>query len=237
MEKVQYCLWRNASVTEEAFRSGMLAELVPALQGLTSVRGVRLALVDAAVAPAVDKRMASSGDLPDALLSVWVDDAWRRPEPAQLVPGLVARSHAWLMAEAEPIVNDSQPPAADGRVPGFCQVALLQRPPRLTVAEWLGIWKGSHWKVAIETQSTFGYRQNLVVCALSEGAPALDAIVEEDFPAEAMSSAHSFYAAQDDATLNAHQTAMMESCARFIDFDKIDVVPMSAYWFSPAVGP
>tara|TARA_R110001599_G_scaffold1478_4_gene7331 strand:+ start:5546 stop:6259 length:714 start_codon:yes stop_codon:yes gene_type:complete len=237
MEKVQYCLWRVAAVGEDAFRAGLLADLVPALQRLESVRGLRLAVVDSAVAPAADKRLASGGPLPDALLSVWLDDAWRRPQPAALVPELVARSHAWLVAEAEPIVNDTHPPGADARVTGFCQVALLQRPPRLTVPEWLNIWKGSHWQVAIDTQSTFGYRQNLVVCALDEGGPTLDAIVEEDFPADAMTSAHRFYAAQDDATLEANQNAMMESCARFIDFDRIDVVPMSAYWFSPAAGP
>lgn len=237
MEKVQYALWRTPVVGEDAFRAGLLADLVPALQRLESVRGLRLAVVDSAVAPAADKRLANSDSLPDALLSVWLDDAWRRPQPMTLVPDLVARSHAWLVSEAEPIVNSTQPPGADARVPGFCQVALLQRPPRLNVAEWLHIWKGSHWQIAIDTQSTFGYRQNLVVCDLDGGGPALDAIVEEDFPAEAMSSAHSFYAAPDDATLQAHQTAMMESCARFIDFDKIDVVPMSAYWFSPAAGP
>ena len=33
----------------------------------------------------------------------------------------------------------------------------------------------------------------------------------------------------DDETLQANVGAMMESCARFIDFDRIDIVPMSEY--------
>ena len=237
MEKVLYCLWRQDTVTAEDFGSGLRASLIPQLQSLNALRGLRLAVVDSAVAAAADKRMQTSGPLPDALLSLWLDDAWQRPDPAALVPGLIARSCAWLVAEAEPIVNTTQSPGTDARVPGFCQIALLQRPPRLDQQTWLGIWKGSHSRVAIDTQSTFAYRQNLVVCALADDAPVLHAIVEENFPDAAMTSKHAFYAAADDATLAAHETAMMESCARFIDFDKIDVVPMSEYLFSAAAGP
>ena len=237
MEKVIYCLWRRDTVPADDFGSGLRQQLVPQLQALAALRGLRLAVVDSAVAAAADKRMQTSGPLPDALLSLWLDDAWQRPDPAALVPELVARSCAWLVSEAEPIVNDTQPPGADARVPGFCQVALLQRPPRLDEQSWLGIWKGSHGQVAIDTQATFAYRQNLVVCALDDDAPLLHAVVEENFPDAAMTSKHAFYAAADDATLAAHEAAMMESCARFIDFDKIDVVPMSEYLFSAAAGP
>lgn len=237
MEKVIYCLWRQHSVPADDFGAGLRQQLVPQLQALAALRGLRLAVVDSAVAAAADKRLQTTGPLPDALLSLWLDDAWQRPDPAALVPDLVARSCAWLVAEAEPIVNSTQLPGADARVPGFCQVALLQRPPRLDEQTWLAIWKGSHGRVAIDTQSTFAYRQNLVIRALDEDAPLLHAVVEENFPDAAMTSRHAFYAAADDATLAAHETAMMESCARFIDFDKINVVPMSEYLFSAAAGP
>ena len=56
-----------------------------------------------------------------------------------------------------------------------------------------------------------------------------DAIVEENFPPEAMISDHAFYDAEDDIELGKRQERMMTSCARFIDFDRIDVVPMSEY--------
>ncbi len=237
MEKVLYSLWRQETVSGDDFGVGLRQQLVPELQALPSLRGLRLALVDGAVAAAADKRMQTTGPLPDALLSLWLDDAWKRPDPAALLPALVSRSCAWLVTEAEPSVNATQPPGADSRVPGFCQVALLQRPPRLDEDTWLSIWKGSHGRVAIDTQSTFGYRQNLVVCALDPDAPLLHAVVEENFPDAAMTSRHAFYAAADDATLAANEAAMMESCARFIDFDRIDVVPMSEYLFSPAAGP
>ena len=78
-------------------------------------------------------------------------------------------------------------------------------------------------------ESTFGYRQNLIVRPLTETAEPHSAMIEENFPVEAMTSDHAFYAAQDDATLQANMQAMLESCARFIDFDRIDVIPMSEY--------
>lgn len=45
-----------------------------------------------------------------------------------------------------------------------------------------------------------------------------------------MSSPHAFYAAgDDDSKYAANLKAMVDSCQRFIDFDKIDVVPTSEY--------
>ena len=46
----------------------------------------------------------------------------------------------------------------------------------------------------------------------------------------AMTSLEAFYdAVGDKAKLRANQTRMVESCQRFIDFDKIDVIPTSEY--------
>ena len=57
----------------------------------------------------------------------------------------------------------------------------------------------------------------------------IDAVVEENFPAEAMNSQLAFYAAESEAGYQANFSAMIESCARFIDFDRINVVPTSEY--------
>jgi hypothetical protein len=93
--------------------------------------------------------------------------------------------------------------------------------------------------VAIDTQSTFGYRQNVLERPLSADAAPLDAMIEENFPPEAMSSDHAFYGVQagDDEGLQANLSAMLASCARFIDFDKIDVIPMSEYVIKPPARP
>ena len=68
------------------------------------------------------------------------------------------------------------------------------------------------------------------VRVLGDNAVPCDAIVEEHFPPEAMASDHAFYATGgDQALLQTHMQAMMDSVARFIDFEHIDVIPMSEY--------
>ena len=120
----------------------------------------------------------------------------------------------------------------------MCHVVFMSPPSTMETQQWLAVWKDSHTQVAIDTQSTFGYRQNLVVRLLSEDAVPCHAIVEENFPPEAMTSDHAFYATGgDEAVLQKNMTAMMESCSRFIDFQKIDVIPMSEYLIKPLVGP
>ena len=113
---------------------------------------------------------------------------------------------------------------------GMCQVVLLGRPERLSEQQWIDIWHGSHTRIAIETQSTFAYRQNVIARPMTPDAQPFDAIIEECFPPEAMSSQHVFYAAVgDDEKLQAHQRSMIDSCMRFIDFERIEVLPCSEY--------
>ena len=51
-----------------------------------------------------------------------------------------------------------------------------------------------------------------------------------------MTSDHAFYATGgDEAVLQRNMTAMIESCSRFIDFEQIDVIPMSEYLVKPLV--
>jgi len=136
----------------------------------------------------------------------------------------------YLVTESEPIVNSKHVVANGQRTPGMCQVVVLRKPPRLNYEHWLEIWHGSHTQVAIDTQSTFGYRQNVIVRPLTYAAPPYDAIIEEHFPAEAMTDPMVFYdAVGDEAKRKRNRKAMIESVVRFIDFDKMDCLPMSEY--------
>ena len=59
-------------------------------------------------------------------------------------------------------------------------------------------------------------------------------MVEECFPAAAMTDQHVFFDAHGNlATFERNTRAMAESCARFIDMDKIDVIPSSQYVIRP----
>jgi hypothetical protein len=231
VEKLVYSLWRPALPAVDDFRVQLLGALGPALSDLPAVHGIRLAVADSAVSAAAARRMESHAPLPDALLSLWVDDAGAAAAWEPLIDQHVARKSAYLVAEAEPLVSQRHYPSAPGeRVYGMCQVVYLRKPSHLECEQWLNIWKGSHTQLAMDIQSTFGYRQNVVVRSLGEGTLPFDAIVEEHFPAAAMDSDHAFYdTGGDEQLLQQRMTAMIESCTRFIDFEHIDVIPMSEY--------
>jgi hypothetical protein len=181
------------------------------------------------VAPAARLRQENCRPAMDAMLSVWLDSAVFRAPIEALIEARVARMVGYLVTESEPIVNTAHPGVAGRRTYGMAQVVFLQRPRRLNEQQWLEIWQGSHSQVAIDTQSTFAYRQNVIVRPMTYAAPPFDAIIEENFPPEAMTSQHVFYGAAGDAQLQANLQAMIDSCVRFIDFDKIDVIPTSEY--------
>jgi len=230
MEKIIYPVWKRDGLDGDTFRDELLQQLAPALLADGNLRALRISVVDSAVASADNKRMATCQQpLPDGLISVWVNNNGARESLEDGIRAHVERFSAYLVTEAEPIVNTNFRPVIGERERGFCQVVYLQRPERLTEQEWLKIWQGSHTQIAIDTQSTFCYRQNVITRYLTEGAFEFSAMIEENFPPEALTSDHAFYGVSDDGALQTNMTAMMESCARFIDFDKIDVIPMSEY--------
>lgn len=237
MEKLLYPLWKPPAQGGDEFREVLLQRLAPRLAGLAAVHGLRLCVADSAVAAAARRRIESHAPVPDAMLSLWVDFAGAAALWEPLIDEHVARKSAYLVAEAEPLVNQQRHPSKPGeRVHGMCHVVFMSHPATMDTQEWLAVWKDSHTQIAIDTQSTFGYRQNLVVRRLTADALACHAIVEENFPPEAMTSDHAFYATGgDEVLLRKNMTAMMESCARFIDFTKIDVIPMSEYLVKPLV--
>lgn len=231
MEKLLFPLWKPVALDIDSFRDELLNGLCEQLRAAAQVHALRLAVADSAVAAAAGRRMESHAPLPDALLSLWVDYAAAARPLEPLIGEYAARYGQYLVCEAEPLLNQQRHPGAPGeRVYGMCQVVFMTPPAELAREDWLALWKDSHTQVAIDTQSTFGYRQNLVVRASGEHCIPCHAIVEENFPPEAMHDDHAFYATGgDEAVLKRHMTAMMESCARFIDLAKIDVIPMSEY--------
>jgi len=239
VEKILYPLWRPAALSGDEFRDHLLRDLAPTLAQLQDVHGLRVCVADSAVAPGRARRIESHAPLPDAMLSLWVDFAGAAARWEPLIDACVQRKTAYLVAEAEPLVNQRAHPSRPGeRVYGMCHVVFMSPPEDMAREQWLALWKDSHTQVAIDTQSTFGYRQNLVVRRLGEDTPPCHAVVEENFPPEAMTSDHAFYATGgDEKLLRQNMAAMMESCARFIDFTKIDVIPMSEYLVKPLVRP
>ena len=233
MENVIYLLTRPDGVSEDELARQLLDDVGPGLV-TAGARGVHVNVVDPAVDPAAGLRVTTTTPPPDAFVSVWVDSAvdhLRRPVD-RMVLGIDDRATAYLVTESQPIVN-RRPADPNGRTEGFAQVALLRCPSRLDEAEWLALWLDHHTTVAVETQSTFGYTQNVVVRSLL-GDGVHDAVVEELFPGAAMTDQHVFYdAVGDDDALARRQAAMLASVDRFVDLDRLDVVPTSQYVVQP----
>ena len=138
------------------------------------------------------------------------------------------RVDGWVVDERRPI---DPPESWDGsRLDGLANVAVLRRPAELTQEEWLHRWLVDHTPVAIETQATFGYVQNIVVEPVTDDAPFVSAFVEELFPTAAITDMHAFYGSGgDDAELTARITRLMASVARIGADRDLDLVPTSRY--------
>ncbi|HET9874300.1 MAG TPA: hypothetical protein VFQ37_00835 [Mycobacterium sp.] len=166
-----------------------------------------------------------------AVVSLWTQQSYGEQVRAAitLLEAEADSAAAYLVTESVPI----PPPdvGGGGRTPGLANVALLRRPAELDQATWLRRWQVDHTAVAIETQATFGYTQNVVVRALTENAPTVDGIVEELFPEGAVSDPHVWYGARDDSDLQHRLARMMDSVTAFGADKNIDTVPTSRYLF------
>lgn len=245
MEKVIYVVWAPSE-----HREAVTAELAgPVGRKLLELgtRGLQVNLADGDVtrptfAPPPEPGVAEMVGLVELWLHSARDGA-RRPYD-DVIAGVGAGSGTgadtgvrwagYLVTESEPIVSDD-PPSVRHRMEGFAQFVLLRIPTGLSRAEWLERWQGEHTQVAIDTQSTFRYVQNIV--ARSFG-PAPDpggevaAVVEECFPIGAMTDPAVFYdSVGDDERLARHTTAMMESVGRFMEEGAPPMVWTSEYVF------
>jgi hypothetical protein len=135
----------------------------------------------------------------------------------------------YLVTESVPLPPPVTEPGT--RTAGLANVALLRRPDTLTETTWRNRWHIDHTPVAIETQATFGYTQNAVVRTLTPKAPVLSAIVEELFPAEAVTDITAFFGASDNADLTERISRMVASTSAFGANENVDTVPTSRYVF------
>ncbi|MEV6336353.1 hypothetical protein AB0M12_16715 [Nocardia vinacea] len=226
MEKLVFVLRRSdAEATEswcESLRTTVAARLVD-----LGVAGVTVYVRDAAVQAAL-MRMVTLDPPIAAAVMIWVEQSYG-PEAtaaADILAEFATVAHGYLVTESVPLRLDDSVPT---RTEGFGNLAFLRRPAELAQAEWLSDWQGRHTAVAIETQSTFGYTQNVVVRAITPDAPAIDAVVEEQFPAAALTDPLVWYGARDAAEFQERVRRMLDSVARIGADRDLDTVSASRY--------
>ena len=186
------------------------------------VRRLQLNLDDADVA---DAMRIPTGEPIAAIVSAWADD----PDPVTGILRQAAdRAAGWEVEERLPIPPPASPHGQ--RTDTLANVAVLRRPDELSPEDWLHRWLVDHTPVAIATQATFGYVQNVVLRPVTPDAPKVDAFVEELFPSAAISDMHAFYGSGgDQAELDDRLTRLMASVARFGADRDLDLVPTSRY--------
>ncbi len=199
------------------------------LHARLAARGVRRLQVNLDDEPVADALRLQTFEEPvRAVVSVWTDGAG--PEVATVLAGAGSRVAGWEVEERRPL---DPPETYDGsRADALANVAVLRRPTTLTHDEWLRRWLEHHTQVAIETQATFGYVQNIVVAPVTEDAPRVDALVEELFPSTAVGDMHAFYGSDgDDEELTRRLTRLMESVATIGADRDLDLVPSGRYLY------
>jgi hypothetical protein len=202
---------------------GSVAEAILAL----GVAGLTVNVRDAAVTHSM--MTLTTLDPPGAaVVSMWTQQCYGDQTAAalQLLEDECDQLAAYLVTESIPL---QAPLELGSRTTGLANVALLRRPAELDQASWLRRWQHDHTPVAIETQSTFGYTQNAVVRPLTPNALPLAGIVEELFPAEAITDLMAFFGAADDADLQQRLARMVASTSAFGANENIDTVPTSRY--------
>lgn len=232
MEKLIYALWRTQSDSREDFNARLIEDLPERIDPLA--RGLRINLQDGSVADGTSPRLIATEPQMEAVVQLWVDTASqaRCADIESALASVASRAEGWLVCESTPLVNDTYAPGTPTH--GFSQLAFLQKPSALDHETWRSNWQNLHTGVAIKTQSTFEYVQNLVVRPVSEVAGPYAAIVEECFPMEALADAGVYFnAAENQEALVAHTEQMMESCARFMDMSGCDCIPTRQYEIKP----
>ncbi len=168
-----------------------------------------------------------------AIVSIWTEHPAEAIDP--VLASLADRVVGWEVTERRPL---PPPEIPDGsRADAMANVAFLRRPESLGRTDWLHRWLDDHTPIAIATQATFGYIQNIVERPVTSDVEQVDAIVEELFPLAAAGDVHAFYGSGgDDVELNRRMTELLDSVVRIGAHENIDVVPTSRYLYELRAG-
>jgi hypothetical protein len=227
MEKLAYQLWKKDDDSLETFKEALLKNLSRDIGELVSELQINIA--DSDVIPANNLAQSNYPPAPNAVIFIKVKSYFLADTLESHLEKITNKIYGFVVSES--IILDSSEKSPLGlRSEGFSQVVFLEKPRTMSTFDWFDHWTNFHTKIAIQTQSNFIYVQNTVVRSLQKESPSFIAIIEECFPSEAMTDPEVFYNAQNNPEqFTKHVQIMMDSCEKFIDFKKIEVIPTSRY--------
>ncbi len=230
MEKLVYLLWRDGGEDAASFGKRLLGEAGPELLA-RGAREVVLHVADAdadlgRTVPVRDER-----DLFAGTASFWlpcVDDA---PRFEEALARAGSRRAGYLVTESVPRDFDRRDWACGVRSPGLVMISVFPQPERLSRAEFIARWHGSHTPLSLEVHPLWRYVRNVVARPLAPDAPELAGIVEEHVreAADLVEPAR-FYGGAERAAVNMRR--IVEDARRFLDLERVMSVVTSQYILS-----
>lgn len=226
MQKLFYFLFDDADADGTRLRESLCEVVVPVLR-TSGATEISVFGNDAEVA--AGSPMGKCDPPIRAMVSFWLNDASERGPAEEALTSLATGIAGYLVLESRPVIHAR---SKGERTAGMKQMTCIAKRTDLSQNEFIRIWHDDHREVAIETQSTFGYVRNEFVRSLTPGAPDhWSALVEESFPIEAIDDPMVFFDAKTQQELEMNRKRMVESCARFLNFDSLEVTFVSEYWY------
>ncbi len=229
MEKLVYVVWKREGDSHEDFKRRLHDEVVPALKTVP-VERIRVSVTDDVVAHGTPIGTMDPGK--SGIVTCWIEQSQDHAAVEAILDPACGRAEGYLVVESRPIIGKELDTQPGERTPGSAQVTCIVKREGLSHEEFLAVWYGEHRAVATDTQDTFGYVRNEIVRALTPNAPAWTAVVEENFPIEALTNPEVFYdAVGDPEKLKRNAKIMMDTCSKFLDLSKIEAHHCSQYDF------
>jgi len=228
MEKLIFVLWNDGNEDRSHLNRRLLGEAADQLGSDGVIQRVQINARDDRVA--AGSALEQGENLPAATVSLWLPsahEAWRVDNI--LRPIALGGLAAFSVVESTVLPHGS-PPAPDGRCEGFSQLAFFRRRAGLGPEEFREIWLNDHREVAIATQETFHYTQNIVYRPITPNAPHWDGIVDEWYPDAALIDPLIYWKAGgsvDRQEFNFQRET--QSVLRFVDLSGMALIITSAY--------
>lgn len=236
MEKLVYLVWAPEGAACHELSERLRSDVAPRLRELgPAALQMNLNDADADVPPPVPP---PPGEDPLAAeVAFWLDCHDRRGPFEEVLSGLGRPFAGYLVTESLYTDYGGNRHAGprdwpDGtRSPGVLTVTLLEKPDRLSDAEWYAHWYGVQSPVSEAIQPRTRYVRNAVARPLTEGAPPLRGIVDEAWPSpEHIRDPMLFYLAEGSPErLRENVERMLESVRGFLDLERIRSATMSEY--------
>jgi len=223
MEKLVYALFGPAPPEPAALAHALEAH---------GARRIAVNVSDSHVAAKLGSRITRLDPTLAAVVSFWLDSVDARAPLEAALAREASQLAGYSVLESVALANTTRvaPPAE--RTPGINMIACIAPKSGQAYDAWLDHWLEAHRRVALETQATYAYVRNVVVRALTPGAPPWKGIVEEGFEAVAVGDPMAWYKAEGSKQkLQANLGRMIASCQAFLDLDRVESHPMSEYVF------